>query len=130
MNDDLQQIYQGLVCPDEGRAVEIFRRMRAGQKPEAILRQMRHSSPYDPIASSYERRLYQNFLIALTQSTAPLRDIVDLSISVLNNQTRINLPQEHAYQRLKDRIITLETLSGILNSELYPRARPSRNRRY
>lgn len=59
--------------------MELFRRLRAGQQPDDVARQMQDRQAIDSIASSYQRHLAQSFLLTLLQSTAPLRTIVERS---------------------------------------------------
>ena len=113
--DNIELVFQGLATQDESQAVEVFRRIRAGHSVETILRHAQHIYVYQPITGASERRLHQSFLVTLAQSTAPLRDIIDLAASVLLNPTTgIKWPSEQALEPLKDRIVYIDTVCGIL----------------
>lgn len=103
-----------LAGQDESRALEVFRRLRSGQKAEDILQGQDRFVSYSPHISTHEQQLRQRFLVALLQSTASLWDISRMATSVLNSRTRINLPPDKACQPLKNLVITLEALGEIL----------------
>lgn len=90
-------------------------RIRQGQSPASLLQYIQ-TQLYQQPAQVYEQQLRQQFLLRLVQSTAPMDRLVDVASRVFNERTRFALPAEEAYRPLRDRIITLETLGGILKT--------------
>lgn len=103
--DELSQFYQSLrivhealAGSDESRAIDVFRRIRAGHQPENVVKNIQRSDPHESLVSSYEWQLRQNFLVALSQSTAPLWEVVQTTASVFNSQTRLPCPQAKPFK--------------------------------
>lgn len=113
-NKSLRHLFSILASGPENQAFNIVHRIRSGQQVESILRRIEHGDIHDPLPTLYERNRRQSFIVALAQTVEPLEDIVDLAASVLNPYVRLNLPPTEAWQRLRDRIVTLETLCGVL----------------
>lgn len=103
-----------LAGQDERRAIDAFRRLRAGQQLEGILQDRHHTNTHSTLVSSHDRQLRQHFLVSLLQSTEPLWNIVQVATSVLNSSTRMDLPPREAFRPLRDCIITLEALGEIV----------------
>ena len=111
--------------------------MRSGESIRSILGQLRLGSIAQPVVRSHERMLRQHFLVTLMQSTAPLQSVISLASLVLNPHTKINLPPHQAFQPLKETIMTLETILGVLDDanstsrgpvgpeDITPRSKPS-----
>lgn len=113
-HERVQAVQDILAGDDEDRAIDVFRRLRAGQKAESIIRSLQGFINHNSAATRYDRRLRQDFLIALCQSTASLWEVVQAAKSTFSPETRINLPDSKAFQPLRDYIITLDTLGEVV----------------
>lgn len=112
-HDKLLCVIQALSGLDEALATNIFRRLRHGDSPLAICGQLRSGS--HTFAEAQTRYLRLDFLLALMQSTAPLRSLVEAATKVLDSKrSKIILPDKEALKPLRDSIIRLESLSGLL----------------
>jgi hypothetical protein len=110
--DDLKSLYELIKTTDEGEAREKFRQIRDGEEIEIILRGAQH---YDlaPDANAAGRR--RKFLSTLIQTTAPLSHLVRLASEILLSPQLVdNLPEVVAYEPLRDTVISIETLAGVL----------------
>lgn len=97
----------------EYTAAAIYRHIRSGRPADTILRLFQIGSTAQPVRI-YEQRLRRQFILTLVQCDLTLKNVVDIASYVMNPEMRINLPGGDAYVGLRDRIITLETLAGVL----------------
>ena len=79
------------------------------------MRELTQPSIQHPANVLYDRRLYQDFLVALLQSTASLSRIVEIAKQVLNTRSRISLPSRTDLLPLRNCVLTVETLGGVLS---------------
>lgn len=114
-NKQLRHLYQDLATGDADKVQQIVESLRAGERPESIL-QRQHGGPDERLTALFDRVLLHSFLVSLLQSTAPLQSVIETARSVLSRESRISLPTAPAYKPLRDRIITLEMLSGLLST--------------
>ncbi|KAF2719517.1 hypothetical protein K431DRAFT_321677 [Polychaeton citri CBS 116435] len=106
--DELQHSYDDL-C-------RLFDAMATEDEPKAMNLHAQFSDTETPFNRVYDQRLRQNFLVSLLQSTGSLQDVVNTASTAFNQQTRVVLPDGDAYKPLRDCIITLEALSGVLEN--------------
>ena len=70
---------------------------------------------YDVELDANATRRRRKFLSTLIQTTAPLSHLVRLALEILLSPRLVdNLPGVVAYEPLRDSIITIETLAGVL----------------
>ena len=101
---------------DEGRAFAIFEQIRAGRSVEALARFARSGSIHQNVVDAHDKILWRDFLLIVSHSTASLHQMVSLVKQVAGRgKARTNLPSKEILWPWRDRIITLETLSGLLS---------------
>ena len=114
-------MYQTLAGRDQVQAFEVFKRIRNGDDASTILRHIQNGSIEESVSASYNCRTRQKVVVILAQSTASLREIVSLASTVFSPDTRVNVPAGEVFEPLKNRIITLEILTGVLADANPPR---------
>ena len=114
-HQDLQMIYEILADrKNEHRALDVFRRVRNGQTPDTILRELRQADLQRPVNVTREQQLRQNFLILLAQSTATLDEVKAVAQWALSSQSSITLPTKNDCKHLLDSTISLGDIVEIL----------------
>ena len=113
---ELLQLYETLAYQDTGLAQAVFNRIRNGEHVSDIIRHLRTKEDHQQAnADSIELHLYQKLLVLLAQSTAPLKTLADIAISVRNRRITFNLPSGYLEPTQADRIVTLEYLHEVLD---------------
>lgn len=120
--DEISQLYDSLASQDETQALETFRRIRAGERVDSILKYVRQR---DVTESNPEHRRQRDFLIALVQSTGSLHEVVKFAAWILLDPVAVSkLPSSSEYAVLRTCVVNLESLSAFLSKG--PRALESR----
>ncbi|KAI5366664.1 putative zn(2)-C6 fungal-type DNA-binding domain-containing protein [Septoria linicola] len=119
-SEEFQELYNMLAGQDESRAIELFRRIRNGDNLETLFTQVQHGTLQQDGLSAPGQSLRRMFIFSLIESTATLQDVAHTSTAFMANN-RITLPPQEAYEPLRDRVVTLDRLSGIL-TEANPQA--------
>lgn len=122
--DDTKAILTSLAKSDARIAENVFRRLRAGQSPQSIARTLEAPISVNSANALHERRSYSDFLVALSQSTASLPEMVHFAAQVLNNRSRISFPTNEGFSSLRKMIIDLEELAGIMDIAYVKRIAP------
>lgn len=111
---EFQQLHEIIRTADASNASEAFRRIRAGEQIQTILKRSQHNKLEE--ATHANDRL-RKFFITLTQTTAPLSYMVHLALEVLvSPQLMESLPEARAYDPLRDSVVSIETLAGVLGT--------------
>ncbi|EME43056.1 hypothetical protein DOTSEDRAFT_80583 [Dothistroma septosporum NZE10] len=96
-----------------------------GQSAVSIARAIGRPGPQDDVAVMHQRWLQRNFISMILQSTAPLSEVVTFATSTfISRGTRIVIPNLEQCKPLRDRIITIEALSGVLADANRPAISP------
>lgn len=106
-NDSYPQLYELLARGSDSEAATMLRSIRSGESLDSIL----HSNN---LHWHFEQKIHTDFLFAAIQSTTPLDALLDLAARAFSKSFRLRLPDREAYEPLRNCIITLESLSGIL----------------
>lgn len=112
-HNDAQSLIAVLSGENEDLAKDAFCRLRAGHPPRRTIQSIRQWDVRNIADTLHERRLCQNYLIALLQSTASLWNIVQAASRFLHSGTRLNIPSTKDLSILRNYIITRESLGEI-----------------
>ncbi|EME44927.1 hypothetical protein DOTSEDRAFT_70844 [Dothistroma septosporum NZE10] len=116
-HQDLRRIYEILADrSNEHRALDVFRRIRNGQTPDTILRELRQIELQRPLSVSREQQLRQNFLTLVTQSTASLEEVKSVTAWALGPQSPFTLPTRTDCKALLDSTVSLGDIIEILQA--------------
>jgi hypothetical protein len=108
-HEEFSRLYEFIKNEDESEALQIVHRIRTHQDIGEIL------AHCDSEKEHPGKRRSRQFLTTLIQTTAPLPDLIRLaSLVLLQSQSGLKLPELTAYEPLRDCVITIETLIGVL----------------
>jgi hypothetical protein len=116
-NDVFADLYRLIGTLSEGEATQIFQRIRNGEAPSSILDFIRHGNVIDPAFSMTEYKAKRKLLVTLVQSTAPLQELVAWSGPIISSWQKLSIPIGKAYQPLRHRIIKLDYLRNVIQSQ-------------
>lgn len=109
-HDKYARLFDLLIGESNDRATSLFQRLRSGEPFESLL-----SVPTTSASSivSLEQQARQDAIMLLTQSTASLRSVAQLSKNLLVDNMRIALPPHDVFESLKNHIIDEPALENI-----------------
>lgn len=116
--DEFNNLYDTLRTGEESHALQILSQIRSGQPIETILQSAEHRRS---VQDGGEEARRQKFLMSLVQTTAPLADVISLAKRVLHDsQFPANLPKIAMYRDLRDSVIDIGALAGVLKLDNWP----------
>ena len=98
----------------ERDAANIFRLIRSGHNPEAIVRVMQNDDATH-LMPDPKRLAHERFLVGLAHSTGSVRDIISLAALALDPNAKTRLPDPRDFLLLRNRIVHLQYVKALLH---------------
>lgn len=111
---DCRRLLDYLVKKPKRASQDLYLRLRNGEAVADLLQEAEQEKLFQSADEIYHQRIHRASVLAIAQSTAPLRDIIDFATSVVGFNNRVHLPAADMFKPLKQRLITLEMIAGIL----------------
>lgn len=113
-----EELFSLLGRQDEQGAAKILRDIRHGQSPGAVLALARNRGASSAFASRPDSDAQilaaEAFLVSLAHSTASLKDVVRLAMSVTTFAERSRIPSARAFHAMRNRIVHLRYLEAMV----------------
>ncbi|EME45355.1 hypothetical protein DOTSEDRAFT_71176 [Dothistroma septosporum NZE10] len=110
---EAQDLLAAMANSDERTARELFNGIRKGQTAASIMRDCQTYSQQQSAGLGNQQRK-KLFIMAVVQSTLALREVIGVGISILEGSSHILLPQQDAYESIRDTVIHLESIGQLL----------------